>query len=169
MISVSVAVIAVGICALIGTISGFPVSQWISERMTSFFLGFSSEKFDKPQPLIGNAAAKAIKGDVLGATQDFETMLKEHPQNAELYLRLMELAYGPLQKPEYGDKLIARAKKKIRNEKDLKSLIRLGTALKEGNLITHKHLGWMSNMEQGIQPPLLHLGDAAVVSRSKKK
>jgi len=164
MVMVAFAVLSIAACCIIGVIPGWPVSQWISDKISSFFLGLSTERFDKPQPLIGNAASKAIKGDVTGALTDYKKMLKSHPKNAELYLRIMELAYGPLQRPDIGDEVLTAALKKIESKKERKMLKRLGTALKEG-----KHLGWLNNLERGIQPPLLHLGEAAIVGTSKKR
>jgi|GEM_PF-5118386 len=95
-------------------------------------------------------------------------MLEDHPENAELYLRLMELAYGPLQKPDYGDQILERGLDQVTEEREIKLLLRLGSALKEGEIITHKHLGWHNKLERGIQPPLLHLGEAAIVRTSVK-
>lgn len=156
------------LCGLFGMISGITVSSWVSERLSGLFLGLSSERFQKPQPLIGQAAAKAVRGDIQGAKADYERMLREHPGNAELYLRLMELSYGPLQRPEYGDRVLQHALRNIQSEHERKAVRRLGAALKNGEVINHQHLGFMKNLERGIQPPLLHLGDAALSEPQEK-
>jgi len=163
------AISAVGVCSILGVFFGVPLATWLGEKLATVISCFSAEKFTKAQPLIGHAATKAVRGDVVGAMSDYSRMSRQHPRNGEIYLRMMELAYGPLQQPELGDQILKRAMKKVRNSKERRSLKRLGLALKEGNLITHKHLGWASKLEHGIQPPLLHLGEDAIVSGSKKR
>lgn len=106
----------------LGFLVGMPVANFLGERLSQFFLGSSAERFDKPQPLIGKATAKAIRGDVEGARADLEEMLIEHPLNAELHLRLIELAYGPMTDKELGRRLTLRALRTISDEHERETI-----------------------------------------------
>jgi hypothetical protein len=137
--------IAVGV--LIAIFLALPVTNWVSEKMANALSFFSLEKFRKPPPLLSQGDALAMQGNVVGAFHLFRQFLKEHPRDLDVYSRLIDLAFGPMQDAELGDAIIAFGMKRL--DKRGRRVIRVRrNAIVQGELYPLKHLGWRQETER---------------------
>ncbi|MEJ6719885.1 MAG: hypothetical protein ACJAT6_000012 [Akkermansiaceae bacterium] len=138
--SMVVAAIVVAIFLAIRT------THWVSQRMANALSFFSLERFRNPPPLLSQGDALAMQGDVGGAFHLFRQFLKEHPRNLEIYSRLIDLSFGPMQDAEIGDAIIAFGKKRL-DRRGRRVIRERRNAIVLGQLYPLKHLGWRKMTE----------------------
>lgn len=127
--------------ALAGIVFAIPFTHWISGKMASFLSFFPTTKFNKRQPQISHGIALSMQGRLHEAAKLYEGFLKEHPENLELYFNLIDLAFGPLDEPEYGQAMIKYADKRL-NKRGRDMIRQRRDAILTGHLYPLKHLGW---------------------------
>ena len=135
------AIFAVSLVALAGIFMGIPVSHWIGRVMGDYLAGAPTEKFTESLPMMGMASTHAMRGELNEAVALYEQFLLTHPREMEIYVRLAEIAYGPLQDQEYGDKVLERAKKNLPKQQ-FRAVADLSIAIVKKELFPLKHLGW---------------------------
>ncbi|MCX8238075.1 MAG: hypothetical protein OSB05_04575 [Akkermansiaceae bacterium] len=138
--SMVVAAIVVAIFLAIRT------THWVSQRMANSLSFFSLERFRNPPPLLSQGDALAMQGDVSGAFHLFRQFLKKHPRNLEIYSRLIDLSFGPMQDAEMGDAIIAFGKKRL-DRRGRRVIRERRNAIVLGQLYPLKHLGWRKMTE----------------------
>jgi len=87
-----------------------------------------------------------MQGEVMEAFHLFRRFLKEHPLDLEVYSRLIDLAYGPLQDVELGDAVLAFGKKRL-DRRGRRVIRERRNAIVLGDLYPLKHLGWRQETE----------------------
>jgi hypothetical protein len=128
-------------CLIVAAILAIPVASWISEKLAQVLSFFSREKFRKSPPILSKGDALAMKGEVYPAFTLFRKLLTKHPQDIEIYYRLIDLAFGPMQDVELGDAIIAFGVKRL--DKRPRRLIKeRRNAIVLGELYPLKHLRW---------------------------
>jgi len=137
-------VVALGILAAI--LLAIPAANWVSEKMANVLSFFSLERFRKPPPMLSHGDALAMQGEVMEAFHLFRRFLKEHPLDLEVYSRLIDLAYGPLQDVELGDAVLAFGKKRL-DRRGRRVIRERRNAIVLGDLYPLKHLGWRQETE----------------------
>jgi hypothetical protein len=90
---------------------------------------------------MGKARTLAMQGKVNEAAALYENFLLNHPRNPEIHSRLIELAYGPLQDTQYGERVVARATKRL-SKRDGEAARALSESIICGQLFPLRHLGW---------------------------
>lgn len=140
------AVFTVAGLAMLGIVFSIPITHWVSQRMANVLSFFSTERFRKPPPLLSQGDALAMQGDVGGAFHLFRQFLKEHPQDLEIYSRLIDLAFGPMQDAELGDAIIEFGKKRL-DRRGRRVIRERRNAIVLGELYPLKHLGWRKEVE----------------------
>lgn len=127
--------------ALLGIIFAIPITHWISGKMAEFLTFFPTTRFNKSQPLISHGIALTMQGRLHEATKFYEEFLKEHPGNLELYFNLIDLSFGPMNEPDYGEAMIAYADKRLK-ERERKMIRQRRDAILSGQIYPLKQLGW---------------------------
>ncbi|MEO5915309.1 MAG: hypothetical protein ABIS50_13835 [Luteolibacter sp.] len=127
-------------CVVIGIATGYPAAHWIGRKFAELLSCLPTEKFAKAQPAYGIPASKAIRGDLEGAMESYEQLLLDHPQEKQIYLRMLEIAFGPLHAPEYGEDILQRGLKNLTGEADRAALYHLSLAIQNGEFTPFKYL-----------------------------
>ena len=131
---------------LVAILLAIPATDWVSQKMADVLSFFSLEKFRKPPPLLSKGDALAMQGRVGDAFHVFRQYLKVHPRNLEIYSRLIDLAFGPMQDVELGDAIIAFGVKRL-DRRGRRVIKRRRNAILVGELYPLKHLGWREEAE----------------------
>ena len=147
-------ILAVCICCAIGIGIGYPAAQWLGARCAEILSCLPKEKFSEPQPALGIPASKAVRGDLEGAVEGYETLLLSHPKDKEIYCRLLEIVLGPMKLEEYGDEILQRAMKNLANDGERLMLLKLSQSLRNGEYHPFKYLEQNAPLEIKILPPL---------------
>ena len=137
-------VVAFGVVAAI--LLAIPFAHWVSQKMANVLSFFSLEKFRKPPPMLSHGDALAMQGEVMAAFHLFRKFLKTHPRDLEVYSRLIDLAYGPMQDAELGDAVLAFGKKRL-DKRGRRVIRERRNAIVLGDLYPLKHLGWRQDTE----------------------
>ena len=87
-----------------------------------------------------------MHGRVGDAFHVFRQYLKDHPRNLEIYSRLIDLAFGPMQDVKLGDAIIAFGVKRL-NRRGRRVIKRRKNAILFGELYPLKHLWWREEVE----------------------
>lgn len=130
----------------VAIILALPASHWVSQKMANVLSFFSLEKLRRPPPLLSRGDALAMQGRVGDAFHVFRQYLKRHPRDLELYLRLIDLAYGPMQDAGLGDAIIAYGLKRL-DRRGKRIMKQRRNAIVLGDLYPLKHLGWRDRTE----------------------
>lgn len=136
----------VSVGLLVAILLAIPTTGWVSQKMANVLSFFSLEKFRKPPPLLSKGDALAMQGRVGDAFHVFRQYLKDHPRNLEIYSRLIDLAFGPMQDAELGDAIIAFGVKRL-DRRGRRVIKRRKNAILFGELYPLKHLGWREEAE----------------------
>lgn len=136
----------VSIGLLVAILLAIPTTGWVSQKMANVLSFFSLEKFRKPPPLLSKGDALAMQGRVGDAFHIFRQFLKDHPRDLEIYSRLIDLAFGPMQDAELGDAIIAFGVKRL-DRRGRRVIKRRRNAIVLGELYPMKHLGWRQETE----------------------
>lgn len=123
-----------------------PATHWVSQKMSNVLSFFSLEKFRQPPPLLSRGDALAMQGRVGDAFHIFRQFLKNHPRDLEIYTRLIDLAFGPMQDVELGDAIIAFGVKRL-DRRGRRVIKQRRNAIVLGELYPLKHLGWRGQTE----------------------
>ncbi len=118
-----------------------PATHWVSQRMANVLSFFSLEKFRRPPPLLSKGDALAMQGQVYPAFNLFRRFLNYHPTDLDVYFRLIDLAFGPMQDPGLGDAIIAFGVKKL-DKRGRRVIKERRNAIVLGELYPLKHLAW---------------------------
>lgn len=118
-----------------------PTTSWISQRMANVLSFFSLEKFRRPPPLLSKGDALAMRGEIYPAFNVFHRFLKYHPTDLEVYSRLIDLAFGPMQDADLGDSIIAYGVKRL-DRRGRRVIRERRNAIVLGELYPLKHLAW---------------------------
>lgn len=122
-------------------ILALPVSHWVSQRMANVLSFFSLDRFRRPPPLLSKGDALAMRGEVYPAFTLFRRFLQYHPQDLDVYSRLIDLAFGPMQDAELGDAIIAYGVKRL-DKRGRRVIKERRNAIVLGELYPLKHLAW---------------------------
>jgi len=144
-------------------ILALPATSWISQRMANVLSFFSLEKFRRPPPLLSKGDAMAMRGEVYPAFNVFHRFLKYHPTNLEVYSRLIDLAFGPMQDAELGDAIIAFGVKRL-DKRGRRVIKERRNAIVMGELYPLKHLSWRDEAAYShakVEVPKLQRGQFA--------
>jgi len=136
--------VSAGLVLAIGL--ALPATHWISQKISNVLSFFSREKFRKPPPLLSRGDALAMQGRVGDAFHVFRQFLKNHPRDIEIYTRLIDLAFGPMQDTELGDAIIAFGLKRL-DRRSRRVIKQRRNAIVLGDLYPLKHLGWRDQTE----------------------
>ncbi|MGB0326210.1 MAG: hypothetical protein ACPGJR_01640 [Akkermansiaceae bacterium] len=140
-----------------------PTTHWISQRMANVLSFFSLEKFRRPPPLLSKGDALAMQGHVYPAFNVFRRFLDYHPQDIEVYFRLIDLAFGPMQNAELGDAIIAYGVKRL-DKRGRRVIKERRNAIVLGELYPLKHLAWRDETAYShakVEVPKLQRGQFA--------
>ncbi|NJM37847.1 MAG: hypothetical protein HC845_08325 [Akkermansiaceae bacterium] len=119
---------------------GYPVAHWVGGKLATFLSCLPTEQYDQALPALGIPATKAIRGDLLGAMDGYENLLVDHPQNAEIYSRMLEIALGPMNMPEYGEKILKNGMLHLSSDTERAALLKLHQVIISGDFKPFKHL-----------------------------
>jgi hypothetical protein len=128
-----------GIC-LVAILLAYPFAHWIGRWVANFLTFLPSEKFLRPPPALGIPRTLALRGDLEGALEGYEKLLTAHPQHLEIYIRLLEIALGPLAMESYGEDILQRGLANVTEPSSRAALIRLAHELRCGEFKPFKHL-----------------------------
>lgn len=135
------AIFAVAGLAAVGIVMALPITHWIGRVMGDYLAGAPSDKFTGSIPMMGMASTHAMRGELNEAVALYESFLLKNPRELEIYIRLAEISYGPLQDQAYGDKVLERAKKNL-PKPQFRAVADLSIAIVNKELFPLKHLGW---------------------------
>jgi len=138
------AIFTVALVALGGIIMSLPFTHWIGRLVGDYLAGAPTEKFTETLPMMGMASTHAMRGELNEAVALYESFLVKSPREMEIYVRLAEIAYGPLQDQAYGDKVLGRAKKNLPKQQ-FRAVADMSDAIVNKQLFPLKHLGWCDN------------------------
>ena len=127
-------------CVVAGICAGYPAAQWIGRKFAEILSCLPTPKFSKAPPAYGIPASKAIRGDLAGAMACYEQLLLDHPQDKQIYLRMLEITFGPLHAPEYGENVLQRGLQNLTSESEQAAILSLSQALKSGDFTPFKYL-----------------------------
>jgi len=113
-------------------IAGWPTAQWLSERLAYFLSAWPDEKYDVPPPRLAMAASLAAQGDLEGALTFYEKLMQDHPQEEEVYHRMLEIVLGPLDRPAQAEEILHRGLTTLEAPRAQAALVRLFGELKAG-------------------------------------
>lgn len=128
-----------GLCS-VGIALGIPAGRWIGNRIGHMLSGLSDAKFDAPCPLLGPAAAMAVRGDLNGAVDAYQKQLEDHPNEQEIYWRLLEILLGPLKDGERARAVLEQACENLDDESSRSAIVRLAADLDRGRYLPFGHL-----------------------------
>ena len=131
---------------LLAILLAIPAANWISQRMANVLSFFSRERFKQPPPLLSKGDALAMQGRVGDAFHIFREFLKAHPRDIEIYTRLIDLAFGPMQDAGLGDAIVAYGEKRL-DQRGRRVLKTRRNAIVLGELYPLKHLRWRDDLE----------------------
>ncbi len=143
--------------ALLAVFLAIPVAAWLSQKVADVLSFFSTERFRKPPPLLSRGDALAMQGKVGDAFHVFRQFLKEHPQDLEVYCRLIDLAYGPMQDEGLGKAILAFGKKRL-NQRGKRVITERRNAVLSGEVYPLKHLRWRKERE--VDHPQVEIPEA---------
>lgn len=141
-------------CCVIGIATGYPAAQWLGARLAEILSCLPKEKFSKPQPALGIPASKAVRGDLAGAVEGYEVLLLSHPEEKEIYCRLLEIVLGPMKLDEYGEDVLQRGMKNLATDGERLVLLKLSQSLRNGEYHPFQYLEHDAAPEIKILPPL---------------
>ncbi|MES2921699.1 MAG: hypothetical protein V4819_09135 [Verrucomicrobiota bacterium] len=147
-------ILLVCLCCVIGIAVGYPAAQWLGARFAEILSCLPKEKFSKPQPALGIPASKAVRGDLAGAVEAYEVLLLSHPEEKEIYCRLLEIVLGPMKLDEYGEDVLQRGMKNLATDGERLVLLKLSQSLRNGEYHPFKYLEHDAAPEIKILPPL---------------
>lgn len=147
-------ILMVCLCCIIGGAIGYPVAQWLGARFAEILSCLPKEKFSKPQPALGIPASKAVRGDLAGAVEGYEALLLSHPEEKEIYCRLLEIVLGPMKLDEYGEDVLQRGMQNLATDGERLVLLKLSQSLRNGEYHPFKYLEHDAAPEIAILPPL---------------
>ena len=147
-------ILMVCICCVIGIAIGYPAAQWLGARFAEILSCLPKEKFSKPQPALGIPASKAVRGDLAGAVEGYEALLLTHPNEKDIYCRLLEILLGPMRLDDYGEDVLQRGVKNLATEGERLVLLKLSQSLRNGEYHPFKYLGYGVAPEIKMLPPL---------------
>ena len=124
-------------CVVLGIAFGIPAGRWLGNHVGQFLTGWSDEKYDIPPPRFAMAAAITASGDLEGALEFYEDMLLTYPQEEQIYHRMLEIALGPLDRPELAEEILSRGLAALEQSSQQAALVRQHEELKAG---THRPL-----------------------------
>lgn len=131
---------------LMAVLVAVPTSHWVSQKMANVLSFFSLERFRRPPPLLSKGDALAMRGEIYPAFNVFRRFLNHHPRDLEVYSRLIDLAFGPMQDAELGDAIIAFGVKRL-DKRGRRVIKERRNAIVLGELYPLKHLGWRDHVE----------------------
>jgi hypothetical protein len=152
-------------------ILALPTTHWVSQRMANVLSFFSLEKFRRPPPLLSKGDALAMQGQVYPAFNVFRRFLDYHPENIEVYFRLIDLAFGPMQDAELGDAIIAFGVKRL-DKRGRRVIKERRNAIVLGELYPLKHLGWRDEAAYShakVEVPELQRGQFAPKAEEREE
>lgn len=129
--------VIVAFCVVVGIAFGVPAARWLGNRVGQFLSGWSDEKYEVPPPRFAMAAAITAHGDLEDALTFYEEMLITYPQEEQIYHRMLEIALGPLDRPELAADILSRGVAALEKESQHAALERAYEELKAG---THRPL-----------------------------
>jgi len=132
-------IVMAGLCAL-GIAAGIPAARWMGSRVGHMLSCLSDAKFEGPCPLLGPAAAMAVRGNLKGAVDAYQKQLEEHPKEPEIYWRMLEILLGPLKDGERAREVLELACSNLENESSRSALIRLAADLDGGHYLPFGYL-----------------------------
>ena len=154
----------VGVVA-VGALLGYPVSRWISEKVADFLSFFPTTQFNEAVPLLSRGQTLAMQGQLAEAAAIYESFLEEHPDNLEIYINLVDLAYGPLDDHAYGSYIIQLGDEHL-TPRGQRVLRIHREAILRGELYPLQHLGWRK--DQKTDHPEVSIPEALKGQFSKK-
>ena len=104
-----------------------------------------------------------MQGHVYPAFNVFRRFLDYHPQDIEVYFRLIDLAFGPMQNAELGDAIIAYGVKRL-DKRGRRVIKERRNAIVLGELYPLKHLAWRDETAYShakVEVPKLQRGQFA--------
>ena len=104
-----------------------------------------------------------MRGELYPAFTLFRRFLNYHPQDLEVYFRLIDLAFGPMQDAELGDAIIAYSEKRL-DKRGRRVLKQRRNAIVLGELYPLKHLAWRDETAYShpkVEVPKLQRGQFA--------
>ncbi len=133
----------------IAVIVGWSAAQWLGERIAGFLSALPDEKYDTPPPRLAMAASLAAHGDLDGALAFYGTLMAEYPHEEEVYHRMLEIALGPLNRPELAEEILARGLSALEPGRAQVALVRLFGELEAGS---YRPMGYLrkADDERGI-------------------
>lgn len=134
----------VAFCVAMGVAFGVPAARWLGDRVGQFLSGWSDEKYEVPPPRFAMAAAITAHGDLEDALAFYEEMLITYPQEEQIYHRMLEIALGPLDRPELAADILARGIAALEKGSQHAALERAYGELKAG---THRPLAHLRKAE----------------------
>lgn len=148
--------VTIGGGTLIGIATGCPFATWIGNRVGDFLSFLPRERFEVAPPPLGIAASKAANGDLAGAVDSYESMLADHPGDREIYIRLIELLLGPLDREKRGEEILRQGLRQLPDERDREILVNVSAALRNGTHRPYRYLDYHADPrpEGSIPPPL---------------
>jgi len=138
------AIFTIGGLALLGIAIGIPFTHWISGIIANYLSFFPTTKFHRPVPLISRGQALSMQGKLSEAAQVYESLLIDHPDNLELYINLVDLAFGPLDDHAYGNDIIHQGDEHL-TPRGQRVLRIHREAILRGELTPLQHLGWQKD------------------------
>ena len=147
-------ILMVCICCVIGIAIGYPAAQWLGAKFAEILSCLPKEKFSKPQPALGIPASKAVRGGLAGAVEGYEALLLTHPNEKDIYCRLLEILLGPMRLDDYGEDVLQRGVKNLATEGERLVLLKLSQSLRNGEYHPFKYLGYGVAPEIKMLPPL---------------
>ncbi|YCM42834.1 hypothetical protein V2O64_16115 [Verrucomicrobiaceae bacterium 227] len=140
------AIFTVAGLALLGIIFGIPTSYWISGKLANFLSFFPTTTFNRTVPLLSRGEALTMQGRVSEAAEIYESFLEEHSDNLDLYIHLVDLAFGPLNDHPYGNLIIKRGDEHL-TPRGQRVLRIHREAILSGELHPHQHLDWREDQK----------------------
>ncbi len=132
--------------ALVAICFAVPVANWVSGKLASILSFFPTERFHKSPPLMSKGEALTMRGEIHEAAALYLGYLKEQSRELDISLRLLDLAHGPLEDPEMGESVMARAKVKL-EEREQRLLRSHRDAILSGEYYPLRHLAWREDQE----------------------
>ena len=105
-------------------IVGWPTAQWLSERLAYFLSALPDEKYDVPPPRLAMAASLSAHGDLEGALTFYQKLMEDHPQEEEVYHRMLEIVLGPLDRPAQAEQILHRGLTTLEHPRAQAALVR---------------------------------------------
>lgn len=91
---------------IVGVLIGPTLCELLAEPWCGFF--YPVKRFDRPQPMYGQPAAKRARGLYEEAMADYEKIAAAYPEEIQPYLSMIEIAVVELKDPERARVLLSR-------------------------------------------------------------